>query len=147
MYPIGINSSIFASSGHLSKLFGKPDLTLWDVVFHSSQKWWEEPEVVGGARKSWYAAHLLTSQWELNTPSCLVVQSCLTVLRPKQVAKLFATWIVAGQALQSVGFSRQEYWSGLPFLFPGDLGDPGIKPASPALHADYLPLSHQGSPK
>ena len=50
MYPIGINSPIFASSGHLSKLFGKPDLTLWDIVFHTSQKWWEEPEVVGGAR-------------------------------------------------------------------------------------------------
>ena len=39
-------------------------------------------------------------------------------------------------------FSRQEYWSGLPFLFPGDLPDPGIEPWSPALQEDPLPLSH-----
>ena len=39
------------------------------------------------------------------------------------------------------GFSRQEYWSGLPFPSPGDLSDPGIKPVSPALQADYLPLT------
>ena len=38
----------------------------------------------------------------------------------------------------SVGFSRQEYWSGLPFLSPGDLPDPGIEPRSPALQADAL---------
>ena len=43
-------------------------------------------------------------------------------------------------------FSRQEYWSGLPFPSPGDLPDTGIKPRSPALQAEALPLSHQGSP-
>ena len=43
-------------------------------------------------------------------------------------------------------FSRQEYWSGLPFPLPGDLPDPGIKPWSPELQADALHLSHQGSP-
>ena len=43
-----------------------------------------------------------------------------------------------------MGFSRQEYWSGLPFPSPGDLLDPGIKPISPALQADYLPLSNKG---
>ena len=46
-----------------------------------------------------------------------------------------------------MGFSRQEYWSGLPFLSPGDLPDPGIEPGSPALQADSLSLSHQGSPE
>ena len=46
--------------------------------------------------------------------------------------QLFATlWTVACQALLSMGFSRQEYWSGLPFPSPGDLLDPGIKPRSP----------------
>ena len=45
-----------------------------------------------------------------------------------------------------MGFSRQEYWSGLPCPPPGDLPDPGIKSASPELLADSLPLSHQGSP-
>ena len=45
-----------------------------------------------------------------------------------------------------MGFSRQEYWSGLPCPPPGDLPDPGIKSVSPELLADSLPLSHQGSP-
>ena len=53
-------------------------------------------------------------------------------------------WTVAYQASPSMGFSRQEYWSGLPFLSPGDLPDPGIKPGSPALRADAL-LSEPGS--
>ena len=54
--------------------------------------------------------------------------------------RLFATpWTVAYQAPPSMGFSRQECWSGLPFPFPGDLPDPGIEPRSPALWADALP--------
>ena len=53
--------------------------------------------------------------------------------------QLFATpWTVACQAPPSMGFSRQEYWSGLPFPSPGDLPDPGIEPRSPALQADAL---------
>ena len=51
----------------------------------------------------------------------------------------FATpWTVAYQACPSMEFSRQEYWSGLPFSSPGDLPDPGIEPRSPALQADAL---------
>ena len=54
--------------------------------------------------------------------------------------RLFATaWTVAHQAPPSMEFSRQEYWSGLQFPFPGDLPDPGIKPGSPGLWADTLP--------
>ena len=53
---------------------------------------------------------------------------------------------LAYQAPLSMGFSRQEYWSGLPCPPPGDLPDPGIKPLSPALKADSLLLNHQGSP-
>ena len=61
--------------------------------------------------------------------------------------QLFVTpWTVARQAPLSLGFPRQEYWSGLPFPSPGDLPEPGIKPEAPALAADSLPLSHQGSP-
>ena len=56
---------------------------------------------------------------------------------------LFATpWTVAYQASPSMGFSRQEYWSGLPFPSPGDLPDPGIKPQSPALEADALTYAY-----
>ena len=47
-------------------------------------------------------------------------------------------WTVARQAPLFMGFSRQEYWSGLPFPSPGDLPDPGIEPRSPTLQADAL---------
>ena len=58
---------------------------------------------------------------------------------------LFATpWTVAYQAPLSMGFSRQEYWSGLPFPSPGDLPDSGIEPRSPALQADALPSEPPG---
>ena len=53
--------------------------------------------------------------------------------------QLFATpWTVAHQAPPSMGFSRQEYWRGLPFPSPGDLPNPGIEPGSPALQTDTL---------
>ena len=57
-------------------------------------------------------------------------------------------WTAARQAPLSMGFSRQDYWSGLPFPPPGGPPNPGIEPgspASPAIQADTLPLSHQGS--
>ena len=60
---------------------------------------------------------------------CLVAQSCQTLVTP---------WTVAHQAPLSMVFSRQEYWSGLPFPSPGDLPDPGIEPGFPALEADSL---------
>ena len=50
----------------------------------------------------------------------------------------------AHQASLSVGFPRQEYWSGLPFPSPVDFSDPGIEPVSPALKVDSLSLSHWG---
>ena len=54
--------------------------------------------------------------------------------------QLFVTpWTVAYQAPPSMGFSSQEYWSGLSFPSPGDLPDPGIKPGSPTSQADALP--------
>ena len=71
---------------------------------------------------------------------------------PKKVkslscVQLFVTpWAVAYQASPSMGFSRQEYWSGLPFPSPGDLPDPGIEPGSPALQADSLPSELPGKP-
>ena len=61
---------------------------------------------------------------------------------------LFVTpWTVAYQAPLSMGFSRQEYWSGLPFPSPGDLPDPGIEPRSPAFQADALTTEPPGKPR
>ena len=61
--------------------------------------------------------------------------------------RLSATsWTVAYEAPPSMGFSRQGYWSGLPFPSPGDLPDLGIEPGSPALQADALPSEPPGKP-
>ena len=62
--------------------------------------------------------------------------------------QLFMTpWTVAHQAPLSMGFSKQEYWSGLPFPSSGYLSDPGVEPRSPALQADSLPSETPGKPK
>ena len=66
-----------------------------------------------------------------------VTQSRLTLCDP---------WTVVGQAPLSMGFSRQEYWSGLPFPSPRNLPDPGIEPESPVLQADSLPSELPGNP-
>ena len=55
-------------------------------------------------------------------------------------------WTVAHQAPLSMGFSRQDYWSGLPFPSPGDLPDPGIQPTSPALAGGFLTTVPPGKP-
>ena len=66
-----------------------------------------------------------------------VTQSCQTLATP---------WTVAHKGPLSMGFSRQDYWSGLPFPSPGDLPDPGIEPMTPALQADSLPTELGGKP-
>ena len=64
---------------------------------------------------------------------------CASVLSHFSRVRLSPTlWTVGRQAPLSVGFSRQEYWSGLPCPPPGDLPGPGIEPGSPALQADVL---------
>jgi len=65
----------------------------------------------------------------------LVAKSCLTLATP---------WTVACQAYLFMGFSRQEYWRGLPFASPGNLPNPEIKPGSPSLQADSLPTELRG---
>ena len=60
--------------------------------------------------------------------------------------RLCDPWTVAHQAPLSMGFSRQEYWSELPFPSPGDLPDPGIEPRSPTLQADALTSAPPGKP-
>ena len=67
----------------------------------------------------------------------LVPQSCLTLCNP---------WTVAHQSPLSKEFSRQEYWSGLPFSSPGDLLNPGNKPVTLALQADSLQTEPLGKP-
>ena len=66
----------------------------------------------------------------------LVTQPCPALCNPMAVVH---------RAPLSMGFSRQEYWSGLPFPSPGDLPDPGIEPGSSVLQVGSLPLYHLGS--
>ena len=71
----------------------------------------------------------------------------LMLSRLLSCVRLFATpWTIAHQAPLSMGFSRQEYWSGLPFPSPRDLPKPGIKPRSLALQADVLTSKPAGKP-
>ena len=73
--------------------------------------------------------------------------SSLSVCEVASRLQLFVTpWAVAHHAPQSMEFSRQEYWSGLPFPSPGDLPNSGIKPGSPALQADALLPEPPGKP-
>ena len=85
---------------------------------------------------------VITSQYYIMLEICkcgCAMLSCSVCIQ------LFATpWTVAHQAPLSMGFSWQEYWSGLPCPPPGDLPNPGIKPKSPTLQADSLPPEPPG---
>ena len=85
----------------------------------------------------------LTSEcrWDSSNP--------LKPCRHAQLSLFVTLWTVAHQAPLSMGFSKQEYWSGLPCPPPGDLPDPGIEPSSPAfpaLQVDSLPIDSRGKP-
>ena len=81
------------------------------------------------------------------------MKDCLGGRRSCEIHPFTATATATAKLLQScptlplsMGFSRQEYWSGLPLPSPGDLPNPGIEPRSPALQADSLPTELQGKP-
>ena len=124
------NSSVARGKAGKIKVLPEEELGGWD----------------GGGRLPGFGQHLST-----NLPGSILyfnnIYICVCVLSHFSCARLFATlWTLAFQAPLSMGFSRQEYWSGLPRPPPGDLPNPGIELTSPALQADSWPLSHQGSP-
>ena len=86
---------------------------------------------------SWRPASCLLLKLYLKTGGGLVTMMCPTLVTP---------WTIAFQASLSMGFSRQEYWSWLPFPPPGDLPNPRIEPGSPAFQADSLPTELRGKP-
>ena len=91
---------------------------------------------------------VLYHRCHLRSPYPIDVRVCACMLRWFSHVLLFATlWTAFCQAPLSMGFSRQEYWSGLPCPLPGDLPNPGIKPTSPSLlhwQAGSLPLAPPG---
>ena len=103
---------------------------LWTFVFRSS--WWQMLSLLWGK--------YLGVEW--------LDQRVVVVVQLLNLVRLFAAlWTVAHQAPLSMGLSRQEYWSGLPFPPPGDLPNLGIKPKSLALQADSLPSEPPGKPQ
>ena len=89
----------------------------------------------------------ITNQVTSKTEVTLVHSNIDMKVKSLSRVRLFASpWTVAHQAPLSMGFSRQEYWSGLPFTSPGDLPNTGIEPRSPALQADSLLSERPGKP-
>ena len=78
--------------------------------------------------------------YNLSSPCCVLCVSSSVV------SDFAMPWTGAFQAPPSMGFSRQEYWSGLPFSSPGNLPNPGIQPGSPTLETDFLPSEPLGKP-
>ena len=110
-----------------SKILVKPDFQVLSLVIRTIQTHG------GGVQRN------EGSFWLAKDVMLVWVPNCFSHVWP------FVTlWTVAHQAPLSVGFSRQEDWSGLPFPPPGELLDPGIKPEWPALQADSLPSEPPG---
>ena len=81
---------------------------------------------------------------DIYTSMCICILGVSEVKSLSCVWLLVTPWTIAYQAPPSMEFSRQEYWSGLPFPSPEDLPNPGIEPGSPALQADALPSEPPG---
>ena len=111
----------------------------WLIFCAQLGVWWGSGLILFSARKwLWKFNQWINIQNERS-------DSILKKVKSLSCVQLFATpWTVAYQALPSMGFSRQEYWSGLPFPSPEDLPDLGIEPRSPALQADALPSEPPG---
>ena len=117
----------------------KNQRSVW-LEYNTDQTWWWS---TWGAREKhrlyfyfiYLSIHLPAGLYMCCAVLCLITQSCPTLCNPMTVAR---------QAPLSMGFSRQEYWSGLPCPPPGNLPNLGIEPRSPTLLADSLPSEPPG---
>ena len=122
----------------------------WTWVWASSRSWWwtGRPGMLQSTVSQRVGLHWTTElNWERQKSACV----CAEVLSDSALVWLCASlWTAACQALLSLGISRQEYWSGMPFPPPGDLPSPGTEPTSltsPALAGSSLPLVPPGKPQ
>ena len=115
---------------------GIVSLTQWTRIWANSGRQWRtgKPRVLQSL-ESQRVGHYLVTQSEL----------CSTKWFCSVMSNSVIPWTVVYQAPLSMEFSRQKYWSGLPFPSPEDLPDPGIKPRSPTLQADALPSEPPGN--
>ena len=146
-FPLGWSGWISLQSKRLSRVFSST--TVWKHHFFGVQPslWssshtctWLLEKTIALTTQTFVSKvmSLLFNMLSRFVIACLHAQSCQTLCDP---------WTVASQAPLSMEFSRQDYWSGLPFLTPGNFPDPGIKPMS-LLHwqAGSLPLVPPGKP-
>ena len=142
IYPLPFETSLPSlSASHPSRLIQSPCLSF---LSHTANSHWLS------FTYAYISFHVILSI-HLTLSSPLPMSISLFFMSPlvKSVSciLLFATlWTVAHQAPLSIGFSRQEYWSGLPLPSPGDLPNPGIEPGSPTLQADVLASEPLGKP-
>ena len=100
------------------------------------------------SRISSYDSRVETAWWCNDYMNKIALRICCLKWKSLSQVQLSETpWTVACQSPMSMGCSRQEYWSGLPFPSPGDLPNPGIKPTFPTLQVDSLPSEPPGKPK
>ena len=95
-----------------------------------------KPSRISVAVQSLSRIRLFSTPWTVacQAPLSFTISQSIMIVKSLSRARLFVTpWTITYHIPLSVGFSRQEYWSGLPFPSPEDLPDPGIKPGSPAL--------------
>ena len=122
-------------------------LLIWDGVYHSQDRdrprnkkerreivWFKSLIIV----KNKTAINIYRKFWLWIKPIITVLSNYCVCLSLSLVQLLVTPWNASRQAPLSMGFSRQEYWSVLPFPSPGDLPDPGIEPQSPELQANSL---------
>ena len=103
--------------------------------------------VISSGTKSLDGSSLKTTSVQIYGTFCKITGLKWSEVKSLSHVRLFATpWTIAYHAPQSMEFSKQEYWSGLPFSSPGDLPNPGIKPWSPTLQADALLSKPPGKP-
>ena len=112
-----------------------------EMATHSSVLAWRIPGTGEPDGLPSMGSHRVGHDWSNLAAAAACCSQSLSCVR------LFATlWTVAYQAPPSMGFSRQEYWSGLPFPPPGDLPNSGIKPSSPALAGRFFTTELTGKP-
>ena len=120
----------------------------WGAISFSRGSSWARDRthvscIVGRCFTIWATREVPSSQGggKDKPPFICPLQSLKVKVKLLSCVWLFVTpWIVAYQVLPSMGFSRQEYWSGLPLPSPGDLPDPVIEPGSPTLQADAFTI-------
>ena len=109
----------------------------------SRQEYWSGLPLPSPFQSTWAVYNSRKTNWMKST---LAMLTCVIVLSHSVMSDFLTPWTVARQAPPSMGFSRQEYWSGLPYPPLGDLPNPGIEHRSPTLQVDSLPSKPPGKP-